>query len=87
MTIAKQKADAGFEIMQKLGIEYFCFHDTDLVGDLGEDIADYEARMHEITAYLKEKMAATGIKNLWGPRRYKLCVLGRPRGLYEPSQH
>lgn len=66
MTIAKQKADAGFEIMQKLGIEYFCFHDTDLVGDLGEDIVDYEARMHEITAYLKEKMAATGIKNLWG---------------------
>ena len=66
MTIAKQKADAGFEIMQKLGIEYFCFHDTDLIGDLGEDIADYEARMHEITAYLKEKMASTGIKNLWG---------------------
>lgn len=66
MTIAKQKADAGFEIMQKLGIEYFCFHDTDLIGDLGEDIADYENRMREITAYLKDKMAATGIKNLWG---------------------
>ncbi|MBO5445338.1 MAG: xylose isomerase [Muribaculaceae bacterium] len=66
MAVAKQKADAGFEIMQKLGIEYFCFHDTDLIGDLGEDIADYENRMHEITAYLKEKMAATGIKNLWG---------------------
>ena len=66
MTIAKQKADAGFEIMQKLGIEYFCFHDIDLIGDMGEDIADYENRMHEITAYLKEKMAATGIKNLWG---------------------
>ena len=66
MTAAKQRADAGFEVMQKLGIEYFCFHDTDLVGDLGEDIGDYEKRMHEITAYLKEKMAATGIKNLWG---------------------
>ena len=66
MTAAKQKADAGFEIMEKLGIEYFCFHDTDLIGDLGEDIADYEARLKEITAYLKEKMAATGIKNLWG---------------------
>ena len=63
---AKQKADAGFEIMQKLGIEYFCFHDIDLIGDLGDDIEDYENRMHEITAYLKEKMAATGIKNLWG---------------------
>ncbi len=66
MTAAKQRADAGFEVMQKLGIEYFCFHDTDLIGDLGEDIGDYEKRMHEITAYLKEKMAATGIKNLWG---------------------
>jgi len=66
MTAAKQRADAGFEIMQKLGIEYFCFHDTDLIGDLGEDISDYENRMHEITAYLKEKMAQTGIKNLWG---------------------
>ena len=66
MTAAKQRADAGFEVMQKLGIEYFCFHDTDLIGDLGEDIEDYEKRMHEITAYLKEKMAVTGIKNLWG---------------------
>ena len=65
MTVAKQKADAGFEIMQKLGIEYFCFHDTDLIGDL-TDIDSYESRMKEITAYLKEKMAETGIKNLWG---------------------
>ncbi|MCM1451011.1 MAG: xylose isomerase [Clostridium sp.] len=65
MTVAKQKADAGFEVMEKLGIEYFCFHDTDLIGDL-EDIESYEARMKEITEYLKEKMAATGIKNLWG---------------------
>ena len=65
MTVAKQKADAGFEIMQKLGIEYFCFHDTDLIGDL-DDIDAYEARMKEITEYLKTKMAETGIKNLWG---------------------
>lgn len=65
MTAARQRADAGFEIMQKLGIEYFCFHDTDLIGDL-DDIDDYERRMKEITAYLKEKMAQTGIRNLWG---------------------
>ncbi len=66
MTIAKQKADAGFEVMEKLGIEYFCFHDTDLIGDLGENIEDYEARLKEITEYLKGLMAETGIKNLWG---------------------
>lgn len=65
MTAAKQRVDAGFEIMQKLGIEYFCFHDVDLIGDPA-DIAEYESRMKEITEYLKAKMEATGIKNLWG---------------------
>ena len=45
---AKAKVDAGFEIMQKLGIEFFCFHDIDLVEDT-DDIAEYEARMKDIT--------------------------------------
>ena len=62
---ARQKADAGFEIMQKLGIGYYCFHDIDLVEDT-EDIAEYEARMKDITDYLVEKQKETGIKNLWG---------------------
>ena len=65
MTIAKQKADAGFEFMQKMGIEYFCFHDVDLV-DEGCSVEEYEHNMKEIVAYLKGKMAETGIKNLWG---------------------
>ena len=64
-TRARAKADAGFEIMQKLGIGYFCFHDVDLIEDC-DDIAEYEARLKDITDYLLEKMAATGIKNLWG---------------------
>lgn len=62
---AKDKMDAGFEIMQKLGIEYFCFHDVDLVEE-GATIAEYESRMKAITDYAQEKMAATGIKLLWG---------------------
>ncbi len=65
LTIAKQKADAGFEFMQKMGIEYFCFHDVDLVSE-GTSVEEYEHNMKEIVAYLKEKMAETGIKNLWG---------------------
>ena len=62
---AKDKVDAGFEFMQKLGIEYFCFHDVDLIEDT-DDIAQYEKNMADITDYLKVKMAETGIKNLWG---------------------
>ena len=62
---AKNKADAGFEIMEKLGIEYFCFHDVDLV-DEGNSVEEYEANLKEIVAYIKQKMQGTNIKNLWG---------------------
>lgn len=63
---AKDKMDAGFEFMQKMGIEYFCFHDIDLIGGDPGDIEEYERLMKGIVEYAKEKMAETGIKNLWG---------------------
>ena len=62
---AKEKMDAGFEIMQKLGIEYYCFHDVDLI-DPSDDIEEYEANLKEIVAYAKAKQKETGIKLLWG---------------------
>ncbi len=62
---AKAKLDAGFEFMQKVGIEYYCFHDVDLVQEAAT-IEEYEARMKAIVAYAKEKQAQTGIKLLWG---------------------
>ncbi len=65
MERAKAKVDAGFEFMQKLGIEYFCFHDVDLVEE-GATIEEYEARMKEITDYVAQKMKGTNIKLLWG---------------------
>lgn len=75
LTVAKQRADAGFEIMEKLGINYFCFHDVDLISQ-GDNVNEYEANMKAIVAYIKEKMAATGKKLLWstanvfGNKRY-----------------
>ncbi len=62
---AKDKVDAGFEFMEKMGIEYFCFHDVDLVSE-GTSIEEYESNLKAVVAYLKEKMDQTGIKNLWG---------------------
>ena len=62
---AKDKADAGFEIMQKLGIEYYCFHDVDLVQE-ADTVEEYEKNLKEIVAYLKQKQQETGIKLLWG---------------------
>lgn len=65
MEHAKVKVDAGFEFMQKLGIEYFCFHDVDLVPE-AEDINKTNRLLDEITDYILVKMKETGIKCLWG---------------------
>ena len=62
---AKAKLDAGFEFMQKMGIEFYCFHDTDLI-DEAATIEEYEANLKAIVAYAKQKQAETGIKLLWG---------------------
>ena len=63
---AKDKMDAGFEIMNKLGIEFFCFHDVDLVEE-GSSVEEYEANMKAITDYAQQKLAENpGIKLLWG---------------------
>lgn len=62
---AKDKMDAGFEFMQKMGIEYYCFHDIDLV-DEGSSIEEYETNLKAIVEYAKQKQAETGIKLMWG---------------------
>ena len=72
---AKDKMDAGFEFMNKVGIEYYCFHDIDLINE-GSSIEEYEANIKAIVAYAKQKQAETGIKLMWGtanvfsPARY-----------------
>ncbi|HOO85012.1 MAG TPA: xylose isomerase [Prolixibacteraceae bacterium] len=72
---AKDKMDAGFEFMQKIGIKYYCFHDIDLI-DEGSSIEEYEANLKAIVAYAKQKQAETGISLMWGtanvfsPARY-----------------
>lgn len=65
MAHAKAKVDAGFEFMQKVGIEYFCFHDVDLIPE-SDDINETNLRLDEITDYMLAKMNKTGIKCLWG---------------------
>ena len=62
---AKDKADAAFEFISKMGFDYFCFHDYDLIAE-GATFAESESRLVTITEYLKEKKAASGIKLLWG---------------------
>lgn len=63
---AKAKVDAAFEIMGKLSIEYFCFHDRDLSPEYGS-LAETNAKLDEVTDYIAEKMKADPTKKLlWG---------------------
>jgi xylose isomerase len=62
---ARDKADAAFEFISKMGFDYYCFHDYDLVQE-ASTLAESEKRVIAITDYIKEKQAETGIKLLWG---------------------
>ena len=62
---AKDKADAAFEFISKLGLPYFCFHDVDVV-DYGDDIAENDRRLQTMVDYIKTKQKDTGVKLLWG---------------------
>jgi len=62
---AKDKADAAFEFITKMGFGYYCFHDFDLIQE-GKTFSESENRLATITDYLKEKQTASGAKLLWG---------------------
>ena len=62
---AKDKADAAFEFITKLGLPYYCFHDVDVV-DYTNDVNENDRRLKAITDYLSEKQAASGVKLLVG---------------------
>lgn len=62
---AKNKMDAAFEFMTKMGTPYYCFHDFDLVEE-GPTLAESTRRLESIVEYAKQKQAASGVKLLWG---------------------
>lgn len=61
----KDKMDAAFEFIAKIGAPFYCFHDYDLV-DEGETIGESERRLGIMIDYAREKQKETGIRLLWG---------------------
>jgi xylose isomerase len=62
---AKDKMDAAFEFITKIGFPYYCFHDVDVI-DYGNDIAENDRRLQALVDYAKAKQADSGVKLLWG---------------------
>ncbi|EME3479887.1 TPA: xylose isomerase [Enterococcus faecium] len=61
---AKNRVEAFFELLEKLHIEYFCFHDVD-IAPAGDSLEEFFQNIDTITDLIKEKMEQTGIKLLW----------------------
>lgn len=64
MEAAKNRMDAAFEFISKVGAPFYCFHDTDVVGD--GTVFEIEKRLANMVDFAKERQAATGAKLLWG---------------------
>lgn len=62
---ALKRVDVAFEFFQKLGVDYYCFHDRDVAPE-GSTLRESHANLDKIAAKLKEQQQATGIKLLWG---------------------
>ncbi len=65
MAQAEAKIRAGFELMSKLGIEYFCFHDKDIAPE-GASLAEFQKNLDVVVPIIKEEMQKRSIKCLWG---------------------
>lgn len=65
MQAAKDRMNAAFEFITKLGIPFYCFHDFDIAPE-GNTIAESEKNLKEMVAYAKQKQKDSGIKLLWG---------------------
>lgn len=64
METAKNRVNAFFELLTKLNVEYFCFHDVD-IAPTGDSLEEFLQNIDVVTDLMKEKMDETGIKLLW----------------------
>jgi len=71
---AVKRVDVFFEFLDKMGIDFYCWHDRDIAPELN-DLAASNKALDTVVARLKEKQAETGVKLLWGTA----CLFAHPR--------
>ncbi len=71
---ATKRVDVFFEFLDKIGIEYYCWHDRDIAPELN-NLAESNKALDAVVAKLQDKQAETGVKLLWGTA----CLFGHPR--------
>jgi xylose isomerase len=61
---AKDKLDAAFEFITKLGVPFYCFHDRDMAP--GDSVIELQKNLKELVALAKKKQEESGVQLLWG---------------------
>ncbi|MDF2726020.1 MAG: xylA2 [Paenibacillus sp.] len=64
MDLAKARVEAAFELLVKLKVPFFCFHDRDIAPE-GDTLQETNRNLDTIVDIIKEHMKATGVKLLW----------------------
>jgi len=65
MAAARERLDAAFEFVTKLGVPFYCFHDQDLAPE-GRDIRESDENLQEMVKRAKDKQTSSGVRLLWG---------------------
>ncbi|MEO0680817.1 MAG: xylose isomerase [Pseudomonadota bacterium] len=65
MAHARAKADAAFDLFDRLGAPFFCFHDADIRPE-GADFAESARNFEEIVGIFEQKMERSKTRLLWG---------------------
>lgn len=71
---ALNRVDVFFEFLEKIGIDFYCWHDRDIAPELNDLNASNKA-LDAVVTKLKDKQSETGVKLLWGTA----CLFSHPR--------
>ncbi len=80
MELAKLKVEANFELCEKLGAPFFCFHDRDIAPE-ADTLKETNKRLDEVVTVIKDRMKSSKVKLLWGTTN----AFGHPRFVHGAS--
>ncbi len=74
LALARRRADAAFEFLEKLGAPFFCFHDRDLAPE-GATWRETRSNLDALLEHVEALMQESGVRLLWGTAN----LFGHPR--------
>ena len=74
---AQRRAVVFFEFLEKMGLDYYCFHDRDVAPE-GATLAESNKSLEAVVGTLTELQEQTGKKLLWGTS----CLFIHPRYMH-----